>query len=539
MNQGHEEEYTFCPDCGALMKDGLCRSCGFREGAAGVEAAGVGTADAEKTGAEAPDEEKTGPEITDEEKTGPEITGVEAAGPEGMENLEERREPEADRGPYPETDRRPSFSKGPQQGQTYEEDRGYTGNGIPPRGGQGYGTGGYGGPGGAGGPGGPGSYGPQGYGPHGAGGYGGPHGAGNPHGAGGPGGPGAPGGYGPQGYGPGSPDGPGGFRGYGPYGYGPGGPRPDRRGGGNTLAIVIIVMVTVLIGLAMILFFLLVRDSMSAARITENSRQEAAPFPEQGEGEWYGRLPYEYDMPEEAAPGSEETAPGSEETAPEEAYIPSADDEYYVTLANAVRDDLSYRVEWEEYDLRDEETGATASGRYPQLSGGNIPQLDQLNELIRSEATYFSSLYEYYRGWQGESVVYHAESIGYVTYMDEEKISIVLQEDYEMDGQSSISLYSINVDLISGEIMDNGGLIEYSPQLAERFRDQSSRQNGRVEAVEMMDDEQLLDFLSDENTNIVFYTPVGLEIGFNYTTSDSTGWVTATIKDYAGYVPKF
>lgn len=496
MNQGHEEEYTFCPDCGALMKDGLCRSCGFREGAAGVE----------------------------------------AAGPEGMENLEERREPEADRGPYPETDRRPSFSKGPQQGQTYEEDRGYTGNGIPPRGGQGYGTGGYGGPGGAGGPG---SYGPQGYGPHGAGGYGGPHGAGNPHGAGGPGGPGAPGGYGPQGYGPGSPDGPGGFRGYGPYGYGPGGPRPDRRGGGNALAIVIIVMVTVLIGLAMILFFLLVRDSMSAARITENSRQETAPFPEQGEGEWYGRLPYEYDMPEEAAPGSEETAPGSEETAPEEAYIPSAEDEYYVTLANAVRDDLSYRVEWEEYDLRDEETGATASGRYPQLSGGNIPQLDQLNELIRSEATYFSSLYEYYRGWQGESVVYHAESIGYVTYMDEEKISIVLQEDYEMDGQSSISLYSINVDLISGEIMDNGGLIEYSPQLAERFRDQSSRQNGRVEAVEMMDDEQLLDFLSDENTNIVFYTPVGLEIGFNYTTSDSTGWVTATIKDYTGYVPKF
>ena len=92
MNQGHEEEYTFCPDCGALMKDGLCRSCGFREGAAGVE----------------------------------------AAGPEGMENLEERREPEADRGPYPETDRRPSFSKGPQQGQTYEEDRGYTGTGSLP-----------------------------------------------------------------------------------------------------------------------------------------------------------------------------------------------------------------------------------------------------------------------------------------------------------------------------------------------------------------------------------------------------------------------
>ena len=462
MNQGYEEEYTFCPDCGALMKDGLCRSCGFREGTAGTEDAGAGTAGPEGVGPEDAGVENAGPGAA-----GPESTGAGTAGP-----------------------------------------------GYGP---QGYGFGG------AGGAGGPGGYGPQGYGRGGAGGSGnyGPQGYGR-------GGAGGSGSYGPQSYGPG---GPGGFGSYGPQGYGPGGPQQGRREGEKTLAIVIIVMITVLIGLAMILFFLLVRDSMNAARITENSRQEAVPFPEQGEGEWYGRLPYEYDVPEE-------TVPGSEETAPEEAYIPSADDEYYVTLANAVREDLSYRVEWEEYDLRDEETGATASGRYPQLSGGNIPQMDQLNELIRSEATYFSNLYEYYRGWQGENVVYRAESIGYVTYMDEERISIVLEESYEMDGQSRISLYSINVDLLSGEVMDNGGLIEYGPQLAERFRDQSSRQNGYVEAVENMNDEQLLDFLSDENTNIVFYTPVGLEIGFNYTTNDSTGWVTATIKDYDRYVPK-
>ena len=168
-----------------------------------------------------------------------------------------------------------------------------------------------------------------------------------------------------------------------------------------------------------------------------------------------------------------------------------------------------------------------------------LPQLEKLNGLIESEATYFSDLYQYYRGWQGESVVYQAESIGYVTYMDEEKLSIVLKESWQMDGQSNLSLYSINVDLLSGEVQNNGGIIEYTRQLAEEFREQSSYQNGRVEAVEMLDDERLLDFLSDENTNIVFYTPVGLEIGFNYTTSDSTGWVTATIKDYGRYVPKF
>ena len=82
-------------------------------------------------------------------------------------------------------------------------------------------------------------------------------------------------------------------------------------------------------------------------------------------------------------------------------------------------------------------------------------------------------------------------------------------------------------------------MIEYSQQLVDEFRSQNDYQNGQVTAVENMDDVQLLDFLSDENTNIVFYTPVGLEIGFNYTTSDSTGWVTATIKNYERYVTKF
>ena len=75
-------------------------------------------------------------------------------------------------------------------------------------------------------------------------------------------------------------------------------------------------------------------------------------------------------------------------------------------------------------------------------------------------------------------MVYQAESIGYVTYMDEEKLSIVLKESWQMDGQSNLSLYSINVDLLSGEVQNNGGIIEYTRQLAEEFREQSSYQNG-------------------------------------------------------------
>ena len=36
-----------------------------------------------------------------------------------------------------------------------------------------------------------------------------------------------------------------------------------------------------------------------------------------------------------------------------------------------------------------------------------------------------------------------------------------------------------------------------------------------------------------------FYTPVGLEIGFNYNgVNNQFGWMTATIKDYEEYLKK-
>lgn len=356
-------------------------------------------------------------------------------------------------------------------------------------------------------------------------------------------------GYGPQnsaGYGPQGGQGPwqtyqgqpcgqnpgGGMPPFGPHGYGPYGTGQDRRNNGRVLAAVIITALAVLLCLMMVLVFFLVRNTVRTSLVSEGERQDSfeSPYPDEGYvPERNGQFPYGYESPRETAP----------EQQPEEEYVPSADDEYYVTLANAVRDDLSYSVEWEEYNLQDDETGATAAGRYPQLSGGNIPRLEELNRTIEAEATYFSTLYDYYRSWQGDDVIYNVESTGYVTYMDEEKISIVLEESYVMDGQSSISLYSINIDLLSGEVMNNGRLIEYNQQLVEEFRSQNDYQNGQIEAVNNMDDEQLLDFLSDENTNIVFYTPVGLEIGFNYSTSDSTGWVTATIKNYERYVTKF
>lgn len=352
-----------------------------------------------------------------------------------------------------------------------------------------------------------------------------------------PGGPqnGAYGGQYGQGYGPGQ----GGYQGqvppggvppYGsPYGAYPNG--PQKRNNGRTLAAVIIAAIAILLCIVLVLVYVIVRGAVKESGgglanykgvfgSTENSEPESVPEDNGGYNNNNGGYG------------------GAESEPEEEDYVPTPEDDYYVTLANSVRDDLSYSVEWEEYDYVDDETGATTQGRYPQLKGGNIPHMDELNEEIKYEATYYSNLYGYYREQQEEDLYYASTSQGYVTYMDEEKISIVLRESFAMNMESYISLYSINIDLVSGELMDNGNMIDYTPKLAKAFRDQDAYQNGTAQAVDEMTDEQLQDFLSDSDTNIIFYTPVGLEIGFNYTTSSSSGWVTVTIKDYERYMKK-
>ena len=38
---------------------------------------------------------------------------------------------------------------------------------------------------------------------------------------------------------------------------------------------------------------------------------------------------------------------------------------------------------------------------------------------------------------------------------------------------------------------------------------------------------------------IIFYTPLGMEVGFNYQSNGSSGWITATFNDYAQYKSSF
>ncbi|WP_455617825.1 hypothetical protein [Eisenbergiella sp.] len=511
-----DEEYGFCPECGALMKNGVCISCGYDRNKRDAKADG---------GAEmaAP-----GENVAEQAAVPPYETGGEAAVP-----------------PYGNAaGQAPILSQGNAAGQAPIPPQGNAagqapvppyGNAgaqapVPPCGNDNIAAGSQGMP----------PYGAQNIPPYGA----------APGGLNGQAGTGAPGvsqngqnntrygssqQYGQQQNGYYGQIPPGGVPPYGqqPYGAYPNMP-PQKRNSNRTVAAVIVAVIAVLLCIVMILIFVIVKGAVrEASSGVSNSKNYGEAVPEE-------TIPFGNDSGDDGQlPGFSDGGAYEPETE-EGDYVPSPEDDYYVTIANSIRDDLSYTVEWEDYSYVDDETGATATGKYPQLKGGNIPHLDELNEEIEYEATYYSKLYNYYKDAQGEDeqLSYATSSIGYVTYMDEEKISIVLQEKYAMNQESYISLYCINIDLVSGALLDNGEMIEYNEQLAKEFRDQDAYQNGTAEAVDRMDDEQLQDFLSDSDTNIIFYTPVGLEIGFNYTTSTSSGWVTATIKDYGRYMKK-
>lgn len=215
-------------------------------------------------------------------------------------------------------------------------------------------------------------------------------------------------------------------------------------------------------------------------------------------------------------------------------YVPSADDEYYEEIVNAERNDLSYTVEWQEYELDSDQAYAAAEGNYPLLQG-DIPNLDTLNKEIEQRALAYRDMCRAYASeYDVQEAAFESYSEGYITYMDEEVISIVFQNSFYMNGYiGALELDAINIDVKEGRVLGNNELIDYNEALGRRFREQSNYQNGTIDLIEEINDSEISGRLSGPK-GVAFYTPVGLEIGFSYTSDYGDGWVTATIKETAG-----
>ena len=212
----------------------------------------------------------------------------------------------------------------------------------------------------------------------------------------------------------------------------------------------------------------------------------------------------------------------------DEYYEPSPDDDYYVELADYLRDDLSYSVEFEEYTHSDYENSVYISVWYAQVSD-DVKNSETINEYLMDGALYYASMFE-----EDYTEDLSLEIESFVTYMDEETLSVVVYEYVYLEGDVLYDLYCMNFDLKTGTLLDNTSIIEVSDELVDAFVDQSIYQNGYTSSVSDYTSEEIADFMRDEESLILFYTPVGLEIGYNH----PNGWVTATLKDYQRFLKK-
>lgn len=219
-----------------------------------------------------------------------------------------------------------------------------------------------------------------------------------------------------------------------------------------------------------------------------------------------------------------------------DAYEPSPSDEYYKEITDALRGDLPYGIEWVESDLSRKQEDASFYALYPQLTG-DIPNRKELNRSIEEAALAYRDYCQFAIEAAGFSTC-HVQSFGYVTFMSEDVMSIVFDERIYLNETKLPGLCAINIDVRTGTLLSNQEMVSYTDTLTRKFRSQNSVQNGDKMDLSEWPDELIGQLLASE-AGVVFYTPVGLEIGFNYSgTNGMSGWVTVTVKNYEQFLKK-
>ena len=134
-----------------------------------------------------------------------------------------------------------------------------------------------------------------------------------------------------------------------------------------------------------------------------------------------------------------------------------------------------------------------------------------------------------------EDSYFNAYASGYVTYMSEDVLSVVFSETVYTNYYNSAYMYCINIDMRDGVILENTDIISVDDDFSVDFRYRSDKQNGTIDGVDRMSDQEITELLTSDSSLIIFYTPQGMEIGFNY----DEGWVTVTYHDYRDYLKIF
>ena len=243
--------------------------------------------------------------------------------------------------------------------------------------------------------------------------------------------------------------------------------------------------------------------------------------------------------PEEGEKSARDSeAPAEEIPEEEEEYIPRSTDTYYKKIANAIDENVPYRFHSKSYSNSDEEHGVDIIANYYEITDSKIPNIDKINEQIKKAAMYYAEEFPKNSKLAEYTDSYTAYVTAYVTYNDEDVISIVFDEYVAFPGAYFVDLLPMNIDVRNGVILDNTGILSVDDGFAADFKQRCERQNGELDVVSKSSDRQIREYLTDPSTLIAFYTPLGMEVGINYANLENSGWVTVTYKDYQKFISR-
>ena len=202
-------------------------------------------------------------------------------------------------------------------------------------------------------------------------------------------------------------------------------------------------------------------------------------------------------------------------------YVPSPSDKYLEAIVSSTVRGLSYDIAWNDTYLYadDENNEAVFYCYYPFVIGSEADYVADINAAISQTAVSFvpKSLDDNDYGYLG----------GYVTYMSEEILSVVMLYYNEHAGNEEYHITALNFDMTTGKQLSMQDMLPEFEFVSE-FRDTCEEQNGYYSAavLESMTDDEIMKAIINPETGAAFYSPVGLDIGFNY----PDGWLTVTLK---------
>ena len=216
---------------------------------------------------------------------------------------------------------------------------------------------------------------------------------------------------------------------------------------------------------------------------------------------------------------------------------------YYSGPYNDLRDDLSYEVSFTDavYTVPDDIAGLVhIEVEFPQIKTGNNPYADFINDVLAYEYVFCKEFFvdNVAPYMTNEMEYFWCEVDSYVTYMDERILSVVFHEEVQVNVASenwaTINFYCVNLDLETGNWLDNTEILKMDDAFAVDFRKREAYENGN-EALVDFTDQEILEMLEDEAYLVLFYTPMGLEVGLNL----DHIVVYVTYEDYENYLNKF